>query len=367
MNRALIHELATGRFIAQREDALFLGPPGTGKSHLAQAIGRAVIQQGYRVLYREAHTLLEELADATLDGTRKAYLADLAAVPLLIIDDLGMRKLPHTAAEDLLEIIMRRYERASTLLTSNRPVDDWGKLLGDTAAVTALLDRLLHHAHVLKCGPRSWRTKVQTDLRTEDADEVELTGLGRPAEIAGFALSINCRFSAVHRGRVRIFTDKAVSASVAHVLPIAPCHDQAFSAHNATAIGVVPARASTSGRSTATNSDCSAAVSTCPRRLFERGPLGIALATRSKESQRISWLVISAWSSRWISLNPAHCAKCRRSRSSKFIMGSSRSAAAERKASSPTCLRSPRPGRDIEAVEDVIRLRHLKAVDRLED
>ena len=78
-----------------------------------------------------------------------------------------MRKLPHTAAEDLLELVMRRYERASTLLTSNRPVDDWGKLLGDTAAVTALLDRLLHHAHVLKCGPRSWRTKVHTDLRPE--------------------------------------------------------------------------------------------------------------------------------------------------------------------------------------------------------
>jgi hypothetical protein len=77
------------------------------------------------------------------------------------------RKLPHTAAEDLLELIMRRYERASTALTSNRPVDDWGKLLGDTAAVTALLDRLLHHAHVLKCGPKSWRTKVHTDLRTE--------------------------------------------------------------------------------------------------------------------------------------------------------------------------------------------------------
>ena len=168
MNRALIHELATARFIAQREDALFLGAPGTGKSHLAQAIGRAVIQQGYRVIYREAHTLLEELADATLDGTRKLYLADLVAAPLLIVDDLGMRKLPHTAAEDLLEVVMRRYERASTLLASNRPVDDWGKLLGDTAAVTALLDRLLHHAHVLKCGPKSWRTKVQADLRTEE-------------------------------------------------------------------------------------------------------------------------------------------------------------------------------------------------------
>src|SRR5438128_8028261 len=76
-------------------------------------------------------------------------------IRLLIIDDLGMRKLPLTAAEDLLEIIMRRYERASTLLTSNRPVEDWGKLLGDVAAVTAMLDRILHHGHVLKCGPRS--------------------------------------------------------------------------------------------------------------------------------------------------------------------------------------------------------------------
>jgi DNA replication protein DnaC len=168
MNRALIYELATARFVLQREDVLLLGPPGTGKSHVAQAIGHAAILQGHRVRYREAHMLLEELADATLDGTRKEVVIDLTTVPLLIIDDLGMRKLPHTAAEDLLEIIMRRYERASTMLTSNRPVDDWGKLLGDTAAVTALLDRLLHHAHVLKCGPRSWRTKVHTDLRAEE-------------------------------------------------------------------------------------------------------------------------------------------------------------------------------------------------------
>jgi DNA replication protein DnaC len=163
MNRSLIFDLATANFIARHEDALFLGPPGTGKSHLAQAIGQAAIQQGYRVLYREAHTLLAEIADANLDGTRKQHMELLSTVPLLIIDDLGMRKLPATAAEELLEIIMRRYERASTLLTSNRPVEDWGKLLGDTAAVTAMLDRLLHHGHLLKCGPRSWRTKLQTD------------------------------------------------------------------------------------------------------------------------------------------------------------------------------------------------------------
>src|SRR5207244_11744881 len=132
---------------------------GTRKIHLAQVIGQAAILQGHKVLYRETHILLEELADATLDGTRKQYMESVSTVALLIIDDFGMRKLPQTAAEDLLEIVMRRYERASTLLTSNRPVEDWGKLIGDVAAVGSLLDRLLHHGHILKCGPRSWRTR----------------------------------------------------------------------------------------------------------------------------------------------------------------------------------------------------------------
>ena len=167
IDRALVFELATGRFLERGEDALFLGPPGSGKSHLAQAIGLAAIHQGHRVAYREVHALLEELADATLDGARKEYLVEMASVPLLILDDLGMRKLPTTAAEDLLELIMRRYERTSTLLTSNRPVEDWGRLLGDTAAVTAMLDRLLHHGHVLKCGPKSWRARSQPNLHKE--------------------------------------------------------------------------------------------------------------------------------------------------------------------------------------------------------
>jgi len=113
----------------EEQDALFLAPPGTGKSHLAQAVGKAVIDQGYRVIYREAHILLEEIAEAALVGNRKEHMELLATVPLLIIDDLGMRKLGPTAAEELLEIVMRRYGRASTLVTSNRPVEDWGKLL----------------------------------------------------------------------------------------------------------------------------------------------------------------------------------------------------------------------------------------------
>lgn len=170
LNRKLVFELATARFVSRHEDVLLLGPPGTGKSHLVQAIGTAVIGQGHTVYYREAHTLIEELMNATLDARRKKHMADLEGVELLIIDDLGMRKLPPTAAEDLLEIIMRRYERASTILTSNRPIEDWGKLLGDTAAVTAMLDRLLHHAHVLKCGPSSWRSKEKIALQHPGAE-----------------------------------------------------------------------------------------------------------------------------------------------------------------------------------------------------
>ncbi len=157
IDRAQIFELATGRFIEQRDDVLMLGNAGVGKSHLAQAIGISAIHAGFRVLYREAHTLFEELVLASAIGERPALISKLTDVPLLIIDDLGMRKLPASAAEDLLEVIMRRYERASTIVTSNRPLEDWPKLFGDTPAVTAFLDRLMHHGHLIEMRGKSYR------------------------------------------------------------------------------------------------------------------------------------------------------------------------------------------------------------------
>ena len=157
IDKALIFELATGRFIEQHEDCLLLGNAGVGKSHVAQGIAMAAIHAGFRVLYREAHKLFEELVLAAATGERAAMIATLSEIPLLIVDDLGMRKLPASAAEDLLEIIMRRYERAATIITSNRPLEDWGKMFGDTPAVAAFLDRLMHHSHLIEIRGKSYR------------------------------------------------------------------------------------------------------------------------------------------------------------------------------------------------------------------
>lgn len=157
VDRALIFELATGRFIDGPEDVLLLGNAGVGKSHIAQGIAMAAIHAGFRVFYREAHLLFEELVLAGATGERATAITKFSEIPLLIIDDLGMRKLPATAAEDLLEIIMRRYERASTIITSNRPLQDWPAMFGDTPAVAAFLDRLMHHSHLIEIRGKSYR------------------------------------------------------------------------------------------------------------------------------------------------------------------------------------------------------------------
>jgi DNA replication protein DnaC len=157
IDRALIFELATGRFIEQHEDLLIQGNAGVGKSHLAQALAMSAIHAGFRVLYREAHQLFEDLLLAAATGERATAMVAFSDVPLLVIDDLGMRKLPASAAEDLLEVVMRRYERTSTIITSNRPLEDWPKMFGDTPAVAAFLDRLMHHGHLLEIRGKSYR------------------------------------------------------------------------------------------------------------------------------------------------------------------------------------------------------------------
>jgi DNA replication protein DnaC len=154
-----ILELAALKFIDAKEDVLLLGPPGTGKSHVAKALALMAIQRGYKVHYREAHQLLEDITEARELGTIRKYRAQIKSVDLLLIDDLFLRKLPPTAGDELADLLMGRYEKASTLITSNRPLDDWGKLLGDVVVVTPLLDRLMHHGHLLKFDGKSWRLK----------------------------------------------------------------------------------------------------------------------------------------------------------------------------------------------------------------
>ena len=154
-----ILELAVGHFIDAREDILMVGASGTGKSHCAKAIALNAIMRGNSVFYREAHELLSEIHQARELRSFAKLKMQIKQAHLLVIDDLFLRKLPPEACEELIEVIIHRHEKGSTLITSNRPIEDWGKLLGDAVAVSPMLDRIMYHGHLIKFEGKSWRLK----------------------------------------------------------------------------------------------------------------------------------------------------------------------------------------------------------------
>jgi len=159
IKRKQIYDLAAGQYIREAKDILFLGPPGVGKTFLSVALGYQAIKLGHTVLYRSIFDLVREfMQDEAFAGEEK-ILAKYLKADLLIIDDMGMKQLPKKSGEFLFEIVMRRHQTRSTIMTSNRPIQEWGKLIGDVPSATAILDRFLETAEIIEITGKSYRLK----------------------------------------------------------------------------------------------------------------------------------------------------------------------------------------------------------------
>ena len=159
VDQRLIRELATGRFVAQAHNVLLFGPPGVGKTHLAIGLGRAVIQAGFSVLFVSATDLLVALSKAESEGQLQAKLTHFAKPKLLVIDELGYLPLEKRSAHLFYQLVQRRYEKSSILLTTNQVVTQWGQVFGDEMTAAAILDRLLHMSHALIIQGDSYRLR----------------------------------------------------------------------------------------------------------------------------------------------------------------------------------------------------------------
>ena len=155
----LVRELATGRFIAGAENVLMLGPPGVGKTHLAIGLGRAAVEAGHSVLFVTATALLAQLSRAATEGKLADQIAFYAKPKLLVVDELGYLPLEKQTAHLFFQLVSRRYERGSMLITTNQTITQWGHVFGDEMIASAVLDRVLHHSHVLVIQGDSFRLR----------------------------------------------------------------------------------------------------------------------------------------------------------------------------------------------------------------
>lgn len=157
IDRRLVSELATCRFIPQRENVILMGKPGVGKTHLATALGLKAIEAGYKVLFIHANELIGLLRRSRADESYPKTLKKLIKYDLLIIDELGFKTFPASGADDFFEVVRRRYEEGAIILTTNRDFTGWEGILGDAVLASAIIDRLVHHGHIIKILGKSYR------------------------------------------------------------------------------------------------------------------------------------------------------------------------------------------------------------------
>lgn len=159
LDKKLIQDLMGCRFINQQQNIILMGKPGTGKTHLANALGLQALQQGYSVLFTHVHSLLDRLMQGRIDGSHRRIMTQVCNVDLLILDELGFRKMPADTLDNFFELIRARYENKSTIFTSNRNFEHWGEIFGDKILAGAIIDRIVHHAHIIRINGESYRVK----------------------------------------------------------------------------------------------------------------------------------------------------------------------------------------------------------------
>ncbi len=159
LNKQEIIDIGSCRFIEEKKNIIFMGNPGVGKTHLANSIGLEALKKGYKVLFVHSNDMVSKLALSKGDGTYLSVLRDYLNVDLLIIDEVGFKKISLNHVDEFFEIIRRRYENKSVIITTNRPFEEWGNIFGDVVLASAIIDRLVHHAYIFKITGESYRIK----------------------------------------------------------------------------------------------------------------------------------------------------------------------------------------------------------------